>query len=309
MIDLIYIPGVDSHQLRMKIFPLSLADDAKQWWINEGEGKITVWEELVEKFFCKFYPDSYDGEEEMLDGDNWGIDPLEFISRVNSSFDKHMKMDGRTKKVLFHAWMNGSWNKRRMDDSILSSNNNTESCFKPYLITRGKSDTKKEDEQIQTKCKYSNTSNSIDEQSNKRICKTEKFEAIQYSLGPDEEYIAIRRCTVFREPPYPFDYHMRRLTMEEILVKFIDGGRREHEEMEIFIKEFRTTNELLLKTRSNLLSELKIEMTSEATRSKEINETGINKNEPPRFEEDMHEKPHDDDEKNKSSSIRERNTL
>ncbi|GKD90144.1 hypothetical protein Tco_1365651 [Tanacetum coccineum] len=28
MIDLIYIPGVDSHQLRMKVFSLSLADDA-----------------------------------------------------------------------------------------------------------------------------------------------------------------------------------------------------------------------------------------------------------------------------------------
>ncbi|GKD05686.1 putative reverse transcriptase domain-containing protein, partial [Tanacetum coccineum] len=65
MIDLIYIPGVDSHQLGMKIFPLSLADDAKQWWINEGEGKITIWEELVEKFFYNFYPDSYDGEEEI----------------------------------------------------------------------------------------------------------------------------------------------------------------------------------------------------------------------------------------------------
>ncbi|GJY25824.1 reverse transcriptase domain-containing protein [Tanacetum coccineum] len=109
MIDLIYIPGMDSHQLRIKIFPLSLAEDARKWWKNEGEGKITVWEELVEKFFCKFYPDSYDGEEEMLDErDNWGIDPLEFISQVNSSFDKHMKIDGKTKKVLFHAWMNGN---------------------------------------------------------------------------------------------------------------------------------------------------------------------------------------------------------
>ncbi|GKB71756.1 hypothetical protein Tco_0933168 [Tanacetum coccineum] len=29
LVDLIYIPGVDSHQLRMKVFPLSLADDAK----------------------------------------------------------------------------------------------------------------------------------------------------------------------------------------------------------------------------------------------------------------------------------------
>ncbi|GKB30268.1 hypothetical protein Tco_0869669 [Tanacetum coccineum] len=54
MVDLIYVHGVDSHQLRMKVFPLSLADDAKEWWINEGDGKITTWEDLVEKFFCRF---------------------------------------------------------------------------------------------------------------------------------------------------------------------------------------------------------------------------------------------------------------
>ncbi|GKF16002.1 hypothetical protein Tco_0057464, partial [Tanacetum coccineum] len=35
-------------------------------------------------------------------------------------------------------------------------------------------------------------------------------------------------------------------------------------------------------------------MTSEATRSKEINETGININEPPGFEQDVQEKPNDD---------------
>ncbi|GJV52965.1 hypothetical protein Tco_1448706 [Tanacetum coccineum] len=127
--------------------------------------------------------------------------------------------------------------------------------------------------------------------------------------------------TVFRVPPYPFNYPTRRLTMEEMVAKFIDEGKCEHEEMELFIKEFRTTNELLLKERSNLLRELEIEvnelskvisnvlipknkvkgvitrgekMTSEATPSKEINETRINKNEPPRFEQDVQEKPHDD---------------
>ncbi|GJY99408.1 reverse transcriptase domain-containing protein [Tanacetum coccineum] len=91
----------------------------------------------------------------------------------------------------------------------------------------------------------------------------------------------------------------------------------------LFIKEFRTTNELLLKERSNLLSELEIkvnelskvmgnvlvpkkEVTRVITRggkmtsSKEINETGINKNEPPRFEQDVQEKPHDDGVENKS---------
>ncbi|GKB31444.1 hypothetical protein Tco_0870845 [Tanacetum coccineum] len=91
-------------------------------------------------------------------------------------------------------------------------------------------------------------------------------------------YWSIHR-TVFREPPYPFDYPIRRLTMEEILAKFIDEGKREHEEMEIFIKEFRTTNELLLKERSNLLSELKIK-----------------------------DKPHDDGMQNESSTIRKRTT-
>ncbi|GJU57682.1 hypothetical protein Tco_1235448 [Tanacetum coccineum] len=86
-------------------------------------------------------------------------------------------------------------NKRRMDDNILSSNNTTtNSFFKPYLITSGKNETEKEDEQSQTKRKYSNASNSIDEQPNKRMCKEEKFEAIECSLGPNEEYIAIRRC-------------------------------------------------------------------------------------------------------------------
>ncbi|GKB54943.1 hypothetical protein Tco_0905696, partial [Tanacetum coccineum] len=78
-------------------------------------------EELVEKFFCRFYPESYDGEYEMLnEGENWGIDPLEFLSNINTSFKYHKKVDGRTQKVIFHAWMNGNWNKRYVDNSISS---------------------------------------------------------------------------------------------------------------------------------------------------------------------------------------------
>ncbi|GKA63685.1 hypothetical protein Tco_0763291 [Tanacetum coccineum] len=154
MLDLIDIPVIDSHQLRMKVFPLSLADDARQWWINEGEGRITTWEELVEKFFYKFYPESYDGEEEMLDkGNNWGVDPLEFIS----------------------------W---------------------PYLKTQEKNNTRKDDERIQTKrkCKdanleANNTSNTLNnERPNKRMCNSERIEAIKYSPRPNEVYIDIRRC-------------------------------------------------------------------------------------------------------------------
>ncbi|GKC64386.1 hypothetical protein Tco_1096984 [Tanacetum coccineum] len=198
MVDLVYVPSVDTHQLRMKIFPLSLADDAKEWWISEGDGKVTTWEELIEKFFCRFYPGSYDGEDEMLDeGENQGIDPLEFLSNVNTSFKHHKKVDGRTQKVTFHSWMNGNWNKRYVDNSISSNNKLKESKYENPSNTATDSFLKAyevcdSEKQNLTKRKYSNTSNSINKQPNKRRCKAKKFEAIQYSLGPNEEYIAIR---------------------------------------------------------------------------------------------------------------------
>ncbi|GJX85574.1 hypothetical protein Tco_0336348 [Tanacetum coccineum] len=102
---------------------------------------------LLRNSSVDFYPESYDREDEMLDkGENWGIDPLEFLSNVNTSFRNHKKVDGRTKKVLFHSWMNGNWNKRYVDNSILSSdgwkeskyenppNTTSDSFFKAYDI-------------------------------------------------------------------------------------------------------------------------------------------------------------------------------
>ncbi|GJR88213.1 reverse transcriptase domain-containing protein [Tanacetum coccineum] len=57
--------------------------------------------------------------------------------------------------------------------------------------------------------------------------------------------------------PYHFTYPERKLTMEEMLYKFIDEGKREHEEMRAFICDFQTTNELLFKERNNSLIELR----------------------------------------------------
>ncbi|GKE11207.1 DNA-directed DNA polymerase [Tanacetum coccineum] len=45
--------------------------------------------------------------------------------------------------------------------------------------------------------------------------------------------------------------------MEEMVYKFIDEGKREHEKMRAFIGEFRTSNELLFKERNNSVSELR----------------------------------------------------
>nr|GEV53890.1 retrotransposon Gag protein [Tanacetum cinerariifolium] len=112
-------------------------------------------------------------------------------------------------------------------------------------------------------------------------------------------------------PPYQIAYLVRKLTMDEIMAKFINKRKREHEEMETFIREFRTTNEILLREQNNLLSELRIKvhelsrvigntlslrkeakgvttrggkMTAEVTNDKEINETNDNHNKPSRFQ-------------------------
>ncbi|GJS58766.1 hypothetical protein Tco_0653550 [Tanacetum coccineum] len=45
-----------------------------------------------------------------------------------------------------------------------------------------------------------------------------------------------------------------------MVFKFINKGKREHEEMSAFIREFRTTNELLFKERNNSLSKLRFEV-------------------------------------------------
>ncbi|GKC73161.1 hypothetical protein Tco_1119044 [Tanacetum coccineum] len=166
--------------------------------LKMGDGKITTYEELVEKFFCRFYPESYNGEDEMLDeGENWEIDPLEFLSNINTSFINHKKVDGRNQKVIFQSWMNGNWNKRYVDNKISSNNERKESkyenpsntatysFFKAYNVR----DIEKENGQGKMKRKDNNKD---DKKPNKRRCKAEKFEAIQYSIGPNKEYIAIR---------------------------------------------------------------------------------------------------------------------
>ncbi|GKA19770.1 hypothetical protein Tco_0699685 [Tanacetum coccineum] len=147
MIDLVKIPGVDSHRLRMKVFSLLLADDAEEWWINEGDEKITTWEELVEKFLCRFYPESYDREDEII-------------------------------------FSNNEWKESKYENPPDTA---TDSFFKAYDIR----DIEERNGQGQIKRKNDNRN---DKQPNKKVCKTEKFEAIKYSLGPNEEYIAVRKC-------------------------------------------------------------------------------------------------------------------
>ncbi|GJV85711.1 hypothetical protein Tco_1525609 [Tanacetum coccineum] len=135
--------------------------------------------------------------------------------------------------------------------------------------------------------------------------------------------------TVFRFPPYP----EKKLTMDEMLAKLINKGKREHEKMEIFIKEFRTTNELLLKEQNNLLSELKSEVnelsrvmnevwfskhkvkgvttrggkvTSKVTYDNEMHKGNNDHNEPSRLQHDKPKKPQEVVVENESPKAQER---
>ncbi|GJW66158.1 hypothetical protein Tco_0118042 [Tanacetum coccineum] len=89
-----------------------------------------TYNEDVVDHIAKIYPESYDGEDEILDeGENWGIDPLKLLSNVNTSFKNHKKVDGRTQRVIFHSRVNGNWNKRYVDNSIPSNNELKESKY------------------------------------------------------------------------------------------------------------------------------------------------------------------------------------
>ncbi|GKB63585.1 hypothetical protein Tco_0919771 [Tanacetum coccineum] len=123
ILDLIKIDGVDPFQLLMMTLPLSLSKKARKWWMNEGNGKINTWEELVNKFFSKFYPlscaSNYD---KMYEDDVKGFDLLDFITRRNSNLKDHKKVDGTTKRTLLYSWIEVGNNEGLMDEDISSDN-------------------------------------------------------------------------------------------------------------------------------------------------------------------------------------------
>ncbi|KAL5581832.1 hypothetical protein UlMin_014274 [Ulmus minor] len=48
--------GVSDDAIRLRVFPFSLRDKAKEWLNSLPPGTITTWNELVQKFLAKFFP-------------------------------------------------------------------------------------------------------------------------------------------------------------------------------------------------------------------------------------------------------------
>ena len=54
--DTIKYNGVTEEALRLRLFPLLLGDRAKHWLTSQPPDSITSWNDLVQKFFTKFFP-------------------------------------------------------------------------------------------------------------------------------------------------------------------------------------------------------------------------------------------------------------
>ncbi|GJT10269.1 hypothetical protein Tco_0857311 [Tanacetum coccineum] len=140
----------------------------------------------------------------------------------------------------------------------------------------------------------------------------------------------VQERTMFKFSSNQFAYPEKKLTINEMLAKLINEGMQEYEEIGIFIREFKTTNELLLKEQNNLLTELKIKvhqfskvmsevlfsrhkvigvttkggkMTYEVTYDKEINKANNDHNEPSRFQHNEQEKPQEAVVENESPKV------
>ncbi|GJV96060.1 hypothetical protein Tco_1547637 [Tanacetum coccineum] len=141
-----------------------------------------------------------------------GPDYFEFVTWLNSRFKDHRRVDGMTKSALWHSWVKGEGNNELIDDIVSSDeeweesdygnppNTDTDSFFKPYLEAQEKGDIcliEKEHHlnNHSSDVSVQNSASCFDDKKNdlinEKVCNAKKFELIKYSLGDNEEYIAI----------------------------------------------------------------------------------------------------------------------
>ncbi|KAL2941045.1 Non-structural protein ORF4b [Bienertia sinuspersici] len=53
--DILKLTNVSSDAIRLRLFPFSLRDDAKEWLNDEGANKYTTWNSLAKAFLLKFF--------------------------------------------------------------------------------------------------------------------------------------------------------------------------------------------------------------------------------------------------------------
>ncbi|GJU11574.1 hypothetical protein Tco_1133970 [Tanacetum coccineum] len=154
-----------------------IGKDAKEWWINNGYGNISTWEELVKKLFKKFYPLSCASNYDKMSDDD-----EEEIRKGEELLNEEVSSDDE-------------WEKHK------SGNPPNDSFPKPYLNINNEKDKNHYDENNKHADKLSGmdlsgapqSENINNEQPKEGICRVEKFEVIKYMIRGNEEFLAI--CT------------------------------------------------------------------------------------------------------------------
>ncbi|GJW92415.1 hypothetical protein Tco_0169968 [Tanacetum coccineum] len=144
---------------------------------ERGEWEYFHLGRVSEENFKKIYPlscaSNYD---KMCDDDEEGRDPLEIIPWRNSKFKDHKKVDEMTKRTLLYTWIEIGKEEGLLNDEVSSNeeweeheygNPLKDSFPKPYFEM-----------------------NKNDHNENNRV---DKFEVIKYTIGYNEEFLAI--CT------------------------------------------------------------------------------------------------------------------
>ncbi|GKA78951.1 hypothetical protein Tco_0785488 [Tanacetum coccineum] len=165
----------------MKAFPLSLSKDAKEWWINEGDGNISTWEELVKKFFKKFYPLSCARNYDKMCDD----DEESHIGKEEELLNEEVLSDDEWEEHEFRNPPNNSFPKPYLN--IKNEEN------KNHYDQNNRDANKSNGMDLSGTPRYENINN---EQPNEGICRVDKFEVIKYTIGGNEEFLAIciREC-------------------------------------------------------------------------------------------------------------------
>ncbi|GJY85724.1 hypothetical protein Tco_0499750 [Tanacetum coccineum] len=171
ILDLIKIAGVDPFHLRMKAFPFSLLEGAKEWWMNEGNGNISTWEELVKKFFKKFYllscASNYD---KMCDDDE------EEIRKEEGLLNDEVSSDEEWEEQEYGNPPKDSFPKPYFEMNKNNHNENNRNTYKSSGMDLSGAP---------------QSENINNEQPNEGVCRVDKFEVIKYTIGDNEEFLAI----------------------------------------------------------------------------------------------------------------------
>ncbi|GKD32789.1 hypothetical protein Tco_1248298 [Tanacetum coccineum] len=117
ILDLIKTSIFNTNQIRVNIFPLSLTGDAKVWWPNERDHKITAWEMLAGRWGIN------DSEDDTVSSDE-EYEEHEFGNPPNDSFPKLYLNTNNEGDKSYHTENNGDTNKS--SDMVLSGTPHSE---------------------------------------------------------------------------------------------------------------------------------------------------------------------------------------